>query len=212
MRNSFSQFNPSACSKILEPSKNSREGWWRSGGGKGGGGEIQRCCFPRWGYELACRCEDKFWSSSLSPCNKHRITSSFYSLSYTHTTIFVQQTWSSYLRWLCWLFVSWLCPLVVFTVRKRSMTAGRPMSQDVIHREKVPYDRWGAENDPRRECTLKKAGESCSSDDHCCSYFCDHTGKCITIGWSDTMKGSLIMTLMYCSTFSDYIAKRITTG
>ena len=51
-----------------------------------------------------------------------------------------------------------------------------------IHREKVPYDRWGAENDPRRECTLKKAGESCSSDDDCCSYFCDHTGKCITIG------------------------------
>ena len=133
MRNSFSHFNPSACSKILEPSKNSREGWWRSGGGKGGGGgEIQRCCFPRWGYELACRCEDKFWSSSLSPCNKHRITSSFYSLSHTHTTIFVQQTWSSYLRWLCWLFVSWLCPLVVFTVRKRSMTAGRPMSQDVF--------------------------------------------------------------------------------
>ena len=52
-----------------------------------------------------------------------------------------------------------------------------------IHREKVPYDRWEGENDARKECTTrKKAGESCSSDDHCCSYFCDHTGKCITIG------------------------------
>ena len=52
-----------------------------------------------------------------------------------------------------------------------------------IHREKVPYDRWGAENDPRRECTSrKKAGESCSSDDDCCSYFCNHKDKCITIG------------------------------
>ena len=70
--------------------------------------------------------EDKFWSSSLSPCNKHRLTSSFYCLSYTQTTIFVQQTWSSYWRWLWWLFVSWLCPLVVFTVGKCSMTAGRP--------------------------------------------------------------------------------------
>ena len=135
MRNSFSHFNPSACSKILEPSKNSREGWWHSGGGKGGGGKrdttMLLSTMGLW-VSLQVRHEDKFWSSSLSPCNKHRITSSFYSLSHTHTTIFVQQTWSSYLRWLCWLFVSWLCPLIVFTVRKRSMTAGRPMSQDAF--------------------------------------------------------------------------------
>ena len=78
-----------------------------------------------------------------------------------------------------------------------------------IHREKqkVLYDSWGYENDARGECTTgKKAGESCNDDGQCCSRFCDHTGKCITIAWSNTMLGSLIMTLMYCSTFSDYIA------
>ena len=83
-----------------------------------------------------------------------------------------------------------------------------------IHREKqkLLYDPWGYENDARGECTLKKAGESCNDDGQCCSRFCDHKGKCITIGWSYTMLGSLIMTLIYCSTFSDFIDKSITTG
>lgn len=86
-----------------------------------------------------------------------------------------------------------LCIVTVSTGRvyREKVLDGRRTAQngpwangerDRIHREKVPFESWGNENDARKECTTrKKAGESCSSDDHCCSYFCDHTGKCITI-------------------------------